>query len=264
MKAEPIIRAYVDKKSIFIGDRIRYTIKIEAKKKFEVEFPKFKDNKIGEFEIKDAGKSWFDVAIYTVGKHRIPPLEIKYREKGKSDWDIKKTDEVYITVQSVLPKQVKALDIKDIKGPVHFYEINWFLAIGVFLAAAICISSFIAYKRRRSRLPLRLPHETALEELEAIKGIFARTGDVKEYYVGISDCVRRYIERAFKLKAPEMTTEEFLISLKDSTALSYEDKGLLKEFLSACDLVKFAKYAPTRPEMESVFTTAKKFIEPKQ
>ena len=123
------------------------------------------------------------------------------------------------------------------------------------------ITGAIIYKFRKKPLPVKLPHETALEELEDARGNFLKNSDVKEYYALISDCIRRYIERSFRLKAPEMTTEEFLGSLRESTVLSLDQKDLLKEFLNACDLVKFAKYAPARPEMESVFVAAGKFIE---
>jgi hypothetical protein len=58
-----------------------------------------------------------------------------------------------------------------------------------------------------------------------------------------------------------MTTEEFMDSLKGSAALSQEHKALLGDFMRSCDLVKFAKYAPSRDEAELVFTTAAKFIE---
>jgi hypothetical protein len=121
------------------------------------------------------------------------------------------------------------------------------------------------YKFRKRPAPIKLPHETALEELEAVRGNFMRNSDIKEYYAGISDCVRRYIGRLFKLKAPEMTTEEFLSSLRESAALSLvltlDQKDLLKDFLNACDLVKFAKYNPAKGEMEAIFLSAKKFIE---
>ena len=58
-----------------------------------------------------------------------------------------------------------------------------------------------------------------------------------------------------------MTTQEFLMSLGDSRKISAGYKELLKVFMEACDLVKFAKHAPAKDETESVFTTAKKFIE---
>ena len=138
------------------------------------------------------------------------------------------------------------------------------MCIGVFFHLPLPSHSFwiaaIVYVRLKRYVPVKLPHETALEELEAIRAQYLQGGGVKEFYVGVSDCVRRYIEHAFKLKAPEMTTEEFLGSLKESPALSMDQKDLLKGFMNACDMVKFAKYSPSSMEADSVYVTAKDFI----
>ena len=276
----PSVRAFVDKKTIFIGDRIRYTIEVKSKKGFGFLFPVPKAEgdeaaKLGGFEVRDTGSSikkgifggyaiskWYIITSYSTGKHVIPELEVKYRQKGKKspkDFAVIKTKPVTITVVSILPKGQPIKDIKDIKGPISFFEINWIL-VSILTVLIVFVLLFI-WHRKKKPVPVKLPHETALEELEALKALLARTGDIKEYYVGVSDCVRHYIEKAFALKAPEMTTEEFLNSLKDSRALSAEQKDLLKEFLRSCDLVKFAKYAPTSAETESVYLSAKKFIE---
>lgn len=272
-KDEVMIRTSLDENSIFIGDRIKYTIELTSKEELDVQFPSFPGNKISDFEIKDSGRKakrpffgkrtfsnshW--ISIYSTGEYKIPALEIRYRRKDTKEWTVKKTGELNVTVKSVLPKGEKVGDIKDIKGPVSFYEINWILVSGLIALFALFVLTVIIYRRRR-KAPLRLPYAIALEELEAIRSLLSRTGNVKEYYIRISDCVRHYIERLFTLKAPEMTTEEFLGSLKDSTALTDGEKGLLKEFLVSCDLVKFAKYTPSKAEIESVLTTAKNFIE---
>ena len=269
------LSASVDKKAVYIGDRIKYTVVASLPKGVEAQLPEFKDYKIGDFEIKESGakerssvfgrkiiRKWYYISIYATGKQTIPQIDVRYRKKGDKDWSAQKTPAIDINVRSVLPsgKQQPA-DIKDIKGPLSYRNIYGgilalVVALGIFLTIAI-----ILYKRLKRYVPVRLPHETALEELEAIRASYLQGGDVKEYYVGVSDCVRRYIERAFKLRAPEMTTEEFLGSLRESPGLSAGQKDLLKGFLNACDMVKFAKYAPTRAEAESVYDTAKRFIE---
>ncbi|MCM8761004.1 MAG: BatD family protein [Candidatus Omnitrophica bacterium] len=271
---QPALRQSVDRHSAFIGDRIRYAIEITSGKNSEAEFPVFKDNALGDFEIKDSGASvkkrflsrrtlnrWYSIAAYSTGKKTIPEVEIKYRPKGDKEWTTLKTKPIDITIVSVLPKGAPARDIKDIKGPLSFKEINLFVVIGTSILILAACTAAIIYRKMRKRAPLRLPHETALEELEAIKAAFLQGGDVKEYFIGVSDCVRRYIERVFSVKAPEMTTEEFLNSLRVSSVLSLAHKELLRGFLNACDLVKFAKYAPTRNEAENIYLTAKSFIE---
>lgn len=270
---EPAVWASVDKDSAFIGDKVKYQVEVSTEKNVEIKFPKFADDKIGDFEIKGSGSkikkgffgkiiyiNWYDIAVYTAGSYAIPRIEIKYKQNSAKDWIIVKGNTVNVTVRSLIPSSgVK--DIRDIKGPFYIFEINWFIVIAAVIIITASALIFILYSKKRSASPIRLPHETALEELEAIKGAYARGGGVKEYYVGISDCIRRYIERVFKLKAPEMTTEEFLDSLKGSGVLSPEQKGLLRDFLNACDLVKFAKYTPSRNEIEAVPMSAQKFIE---
>ena len=267
------LRAYADKRSALIGDRIKYVIELKSGGDLKISLPKFPEYKIGEFEIKDSGSyvkkglfgnrvfyNWYYISSYTDGKEVIPQVEVKYKSKN-GNWQAKKTDKIPVTIESVLPKNRVPNDIKDIKGPIYLYQVNWALIVAIVSIIGILILLFIIYRKIIKRRPVRLPHETALEELEAIRGFLAKAGDVKEYYVRVSDCIRHYIERAFALKAPEMTTEEFLNSLRDSASLSPEQKGLLKSFLNACDLVKFAKYLPPSSEIEAVFTAAKKFVE---
>ena len=77
----------------------------------------------------------------------------------------------------------------------------------------------------------------------------------------VSDAVRLYLEERFGLRAPERTTEEFLTDLSRSAALTEPQKDSLKGFLSACDMVKFARYEPQRPELEALYNSALRLIE---
>jgi hypothetical protein len=73
--------------------------------------------------------------------------------------------------------------------------------------------------------------------------------------------LRHYIEDRFELRAPERTTEEFLYELKFTRELSEGQKGDIEEFLTLCDLVKFAKHAPTVEQVQRTFNLVKEFIE---
>jgi len=272
--AEPVMRADVTRRAITIGDHTIYSITVRAPKGLGIRLPSFApNNKIGIFEVKDHGVSvknglfgmktitgWYDLTAYSTGKVEIPSVGVKYGSGSDKELKTAKTEAISITIQSVLPKNTTINDIKDIKGPLSYFEINFFLVIGILGLMGVC-ALLIYFRRKMQRGPVKLPHETALEELEAIRASLLQAGDVKAFYVHISDCIRYYIERSFAVKASEMTTEEFLDSLKTSPALTMEQKDLLKIFLSACDLVKFAKYSPTAQEIERVFVSAQKFIE---
>ncbi len=86
----PSIKAGISKKRIFVGDRIRYKTEIVSKDDLEIEFPQFKNSKIGDCEIKDSGRSVkksifgknsyvnrMDRTSYDVGKRTVPPIESK-------------------------------------------------------------------------------------------------------------------------------------------------------------------------------------------
>ena len=85
-------------------------------------------------------------------------------------------------------------------------------------------------------------------------------GAVEEHYVLVSSCVRRYVEDRFGLRAPEMTTEEFLEAVRNSPALERSDRVLLESFMAECDLVKFARHVPPATEAEAAITTAEAFV----
>ncbi|MBI4309916.1 MAG: hypothetical protein HY591_06255, partial [Candidatus Omnitrophica bacterium] len=73
--------------------------------------------------------------------------------------------------------------------------------------------------------------------------------------------VRHYLEDRFQIKAPEMTTEEFLNLVKTSPALKEEHKRILRDFLNGCDMVKFARHEPTVEEAQANFDLARQLIE---
>ena len=84
---------------------------------------------------------------------------------------------------------------------------------------------------------------------------------IEEFYVRVSTILRRYVELRFGLRAPEQTTEEFLISTLATGGLIAAHCDLLEAFLQHCDLVKFARHRPLPSAMEETFESAKTFVE---
>ena len=145
VEAKVKVEAKVDKTSVNVGDKIKYTITILTDKKTEIQMPDDIEKKLapletmdGEgkakmsltgFTIKDSGSTtssfwgrkkivqWYSLAAYTTGKLKIPKLAIKYRAKPNQDWQQVETAEQKIQVQSLLGK---AVGMRDIKGPLNF------------------------------------------------------------------------------------------------------------------------------------------------
>ena len=63
------------------------------------------------------------------------------------------------------------------------------------------------------------------------------------------------------MRAPELTTEEFLSSIGQSPDFSTDHQGLVREFLKQADLVKFARAEPSSDETERAIEKAELFLE---
>ena len=87
-----------------------------------------------------------------------------------------------------------------------------------------------------------------------------RQGQFKEYYLKLSEIVRRYLERRFEILAVESTTFEILRDLQHKeTASTVVDKA--RDVLEYADLVKFAKLKPAPAEIIRINQTAKAMVE---
>ncbi|MCQ2388758.1 MAG: hypothetical protein MJ138_03505 [Kiritimatiellae bacterium] len=132
--------------------------------------------------------------------------------------------------------------------------LSWRLAGQI--AAALCALALLAgaavWATRKIREAVRVhkmsPLQRAYYELDKLlkKGLPGR-GFYKDFYVELTMVVRRYVERKYGVKAPNMTTEEFLRATGDG-ASALGNREALRKFLESADLVKFAGVEAT-PEM---------------
>jgi len=88
---------------------------------------------------------------------------------------------------------------------------------------------FIFSPRRfaqRGSVRSRSAHEIAYEQLEMLRlKDLARAGKDQRVLFELSGILRHYLEGRFALRAPEMTTEEFLAHVRDTAALPVEYAG---------------------------------------
>ncbi len=178
------------------------------------------------------------------------------------------TEPVDIEVTSLLGADRENLVIADIEDVVDMprppsYWPLW--TLGACVGIAVVISAWLCLRRRRIHDLVRIfkpAHEIAYARLKSlVKDDPVAAGKIKEFYERISDILRHYIEHRFELKAPERTTEEFLAEPAVADVLGDADKKMLEEFLTHCDLVKFAKHDPTHRQIQRTFDLVREFIE---
>ena len=194
-------------------------------------------------------------------------MVVKYRAEGEKEWKEVLADAVNIEVLSSLDDRALEGDIKDIKGPVSYWDKTYiYIILAILISIALILFIIIFLQKRRKTKEIILPaipaHEIAFKALKSLMETdYLSTGKVQEYYFELSNIVRHYIENRFQLKAPEMTTEEFLLTLKESVVLNSEQKSLVRDFLSHCDMVKFAKYLPEKKEIDSSYESARNLVD---
>ena len=137
--------------------------------------------------------------------------------------------------------------------------------VSALLTIAIAAVGLWQVRRRRKRpeTVIVIPaHEWAQGKLAALlaEDLIGK-GRFRVYCYRVSDIVRGYIERRFRVAAPEMTTEEFLTTAATDRRFGETTTEELDRFLTACDLVKYAKHQPTAVEAKSLLETAYAFVE---
>lgn len=201
-------------------------------------------------------------------EYRLAPLPIVYTDPGRPA-----SAPAWFATRPVVFERVPVIDgqpasdIEDSLTPVRIYPPFKTVLLSLLAAVVLIGLFFLAWKlagriRRRIQLARMSPRERALFELEELLGkdLIARH-QVKEFYLELTMIVRRYIERAHTIRAPEQTTEEFLAAVSQDTRFSREVVSRLRAFLEAADLVKFAADRPTDSAIRIATQTARDYVE---
>ena len=133
-----------------------------------------------------------------------------------------------------------ALEPDSIRASLRWIPRALLAGLGAVLVAGLL--AFLFRKLRRAAAIRRLsPRERALRELaELLAADLPGKRRFKDYYVELTMVVRRYVERRYAIRAPKLTTEEFLSAARGDPAFPGPSVAPLGAFLEAADLVKFA------------------------
>ena len=268
-----------DPDEITIGDPIQLRLRIEASENLHVYLDPIDRSEHEHLEVDKpqveriesgsppTGKAHYEVTYplraFTIGKHTLPPITIKYTNTDGDSGSIQ-TPAYLFEVQAVKP--AAATEMKGIKGP-RSVPTNWFLYIFVAFLVVVAIGATIFFfLRRRAKptdlqpevLPQRHPHEIAYDQLNRIEGMnWVAQGEMKVYHTEISHVIRQYIAAQYHIPALELTTQELLDRLQTEDM----PNKLVRQFFTNCDWVKFARYSPTKPEAHERMEEARRIVD---
>lgn len=205
--------------------------------------------------------------MYKVGPAEVPQIE--YTVTGPDGEQRTQTaGPAPFEVVSVRNDPETAGTLKDIRPPVTTELRPSKYILPALLALAVIAALAYLYHRWRNRREIPAPappplpaHEVAFSELDALsaEGLCAR-GAYQEHFYRLSEIMRRYVENRYLVPALESTTSE----LKRRLDERFEDRttrNQLFRLLEACDLVKFAKAAPSPANAEESVRRAREWVE---
>ena len=274
--------AQLGKFSIPIGDQTILRISAHMPVKTDITFPQVVDS-IGKVKIVKTAKPdtaldkdnksletithTYTITCFDTGVYVLPQFTL-HTKTG----DIK-TGTVTLQVTSVKVDTTKAF--YDIKQPLAVSYTFWdwlkdhWVAVVITLVIILLIAGIIyLYKNRPKHLPIinaapivLADDVIALNKLNALRDKkLWQQNEVKLYYIELTDILREYLEKRYRITAHEQTTDEIFDSLIRKE-LSSDSRNLLKQILKLADLVKFAKEKPAAFENEQSMENAISFIE---
>lgn len=208
-------------------------------------------------------RRWAILEPYLSGTYDLPSLMVGFSGDDAAPHTLT-TDPVPVEVLSLLPEDYENLEIEDIYPvvypPRHIPRWTAFLAPVVVVAGGYFAHR--KWRRRKSASPQGdPPHVVAYRELERLQtDDLIAAGQVKLFYQRITGILRHYIEDRFGVRAPELTTEEFLREVQRGSLIESELAQMLQRFLEHCDLVKFAELEPEDRDIDSTYSSCRRFV----
>jgi len=275
--ADITVSAALSTNTIHVGDLITFTARVDHPENTRVEFPAddktgnvvLRDDKMTETALAPGWKRTERKAVVTsfeLGEHMVVTGMVRIVAADGSVTDKWLSDSRFTVVSALASGSEKARAMKGLYQWPRALPVRIGLALIALIAAALATVLLARLLRRRRAVqaapkPLPQPHEIALAALDMLlRRNWIETENIEPFYIELSGIVRTYIEGRFNLRAPELTTEEFIRDATSSHHLSLEHQQLCTAFLEQCDLVKFAKHSPTQDDMRAAFAAAERLV----
>jgi hypothetical protein len=264
----------------FVSDALDAELRVTAPTGTEIELPKLEGlpkevqlgavRKVGPGSPASGEQVWslhFKLEVLQAGVVELPALATRYRTPPESEWSVAETEPITIEFRSLLgddPSDVQAKPNPDPEAwPVDW--LFWTLLALACVTLPLVTAGWLAWRTRHRPVarPVAIsPYRKAMEGLRRIQEAgYLERGEIERFYTELSAVIRHYIEDRFGLRAPEQTTEEFLVELSRRPVLADTQRRALEAFLEQSDLVKFALVRPTSSEGDAALHAARMFVE---
>lgn len=275
-------KAAVDRDKILIGEQFRLILKAEgirAGETFVVSWINMPDT-FNHMEVVERSKidtidasgsivfqQTITLTSFDSGQWQIPAIRLAIENKNSNRRTV--IASLPITI-NVLPVDVAHLqDYHDIKEILEVENANsrWIL-IAIIAITVISIIAIVLLARRKRTVVVKpvekrgsqTPIQWALSALDKLqKEDLPSKGQVKQYYLRLTDICRQYFHQQLHQKALHQTTDEWMVNLQ-SLPVEHDTKTAFFQFVRLADTVKFAKYLPPATEQEQSIKVSRQML----
>jgi len=283
------VSSKIDTNLITIGDQFTLTLNLKKPVNEDVSFPILLDTISKEIEIVEEKPvdtlSISNDIISLQKKYTLTSFDSGMYVLPQFNFTINTSDTDTVTTQETILLQVLTLKvdttqhkIADIKEPfeapmtfMEFLDEYYIYILSAIILIALIILGIWYRKKLKNAEPKEKPkvekpkepaHIIALRDLEALKEQkLWQSNMVKEYYVELTDILRKYLFNRFDVYAMEMTSDEILAAISQLPEVKEELKNKTRQFLTIADFVKFAKANPLPNDHDTSFKTVYTFVE---
>ncbi len=268
-----------------LSDLVKMEIKLVHPKDFSVEVPAFGQS-VGDFAVRDYSEKQLSsdrsvqdmnlesrVFVYVLepmssGRHLIRSIPVAFErgDDARRTRSILQSEPIELMVRSEIENS--AIDLASVDpmlDPILMPSRSWLAwsVLGILLFVLGSVIAFVFVRRTSSQETSYKPSpsqeaQLALDTL--VQEGLPQQGRTKEFYIRLTSIVRNYIEGTTGLKAPEQTTEEFLVEMRQSRRFNPAQSMRLQEFLEAADMVKYAGEKPGLDRIGFSVDRAREFI----
>ena len=178
-----------------------------------------------------------------------------------------------MTILNLLASKGYLLDLnREIDQPVPIYKSfsqvmqeNFVPILGIILILIIAFLIFLILRKRKrtdstEEIQVQIdPYEDALNEIQGLQKQHPPLSS-KPFVFRLSEILRIYVERVFKVPAMELTGEEFMREIASHSFFKDRYDQVLREFIDRGDRIKYSQEDEDDGQMKLLLENALHFV----
>jgi hypothetical protein len=211
--------------------------------------------------LNQSGVVRFIASPLKAGTLTLPPLVIV----GAEGVAIARTAPLSVSVEGIPPNESEKPDLVDVVSldlPLRYWVYLGLLLLGALMLLRFLYRRFIQVRNSRKPLPTPLApaepdHIVAFRKIDDLFANYPFSAEnIKIVSFGISEIIKEFFSRRFKIDALESTTDEMIMLLRRE-ALSGEQLRAIQLLFNELDQFKFTKIEDYPPIQEETHTNLK-------